>query len=223
MNAEDIKQTSLARLQKEGIRYIEHLPSLFGTDEVRMRTTDEIVKRFLAAIFVTTMCFEIQNGTKEENMEWFASMFEKFSIEENDFTEKEKHILYGNPTEQDIVNGIWKYEAEWVLFWALGLENDIGFPDTIAPTDRMLRFISSCNNFQDMRENTKIRDKEEILQMADLFYRYHWAATDYRVNGNEIGADLNGRVVVERRAGLWWLIFSHDAELSDWDNPDYST
>lgn len=87
----------------------------------------------------------------------------------------------------------------------------------------MIEFLSSCKNLQEILEKTKIRDKEEVLQMADLFYRYHWVTTDYRVNGKEIGADLDNSVLMERRAGLWWAIFSHDAEMSDWDNPDYNT
>ncbi len=223
MNAQQIKQKSIEQLQEEGIRYIEHLPALFDVEEVQMRTTEEIAKRFIAAILVTTMCFEIQNGTKDENMEWLENMFKKFSIQTDDLTEKEKNILYGEPTGQDLVNGTWKYEAEWILFWALGFSDEIGFPDSIAPTNSMIQFLASCKNLQEVIWKAKIRNKEEILQMADLFYRYHWVVTDYRVNGQEIGRDMNTGVVMERRAGLWWLIFSHDKEISDWDNPDYST
>lgn len=121
MNAEQIKQKSIEQLQKEGVRYMEHLPSLFDVDEVELRPTEEIAKRFIMAILVTTMCFEIQNGTKEQSIGWFEAMLEKFSISKNELTEKENNIVYGEPTEQDIINGIWKYEAEWILFWALGL------------------------------------------------------------------------------------------------------
>lgn len=121
MNAEQIKQKSIEQLQKEGVRYMEHLPSLFDIDEVGLRQTEEIAKRFIMAILVTTMCFEIQNGTKSESMEWFEAMMSKFSLDKNDLTEKEENIVYGEPTEQELIDGIWKYEAEWVLFWALGL------------------------------------------------------------------------------------------------------
>ncbi len=150
MNAQQIKQKSIEQLQEEGIRYIEHLPALFDVEEVQMRTTEEIAKRFIAAILVTTMCFEIQNGTKDENMEWLENMFKKFSIQTDDLTEKEKNILYGEPTGQDLVNGTWKYEAEWILFWALGFSDEIGFPDSIAPTNSMIQFLASCKNLQEV-------------------------------------------------------------------------
>ncbi len=150
MNAQQIKQKSIEQLQKEGIRYIEHLPALFDVKEVQIRTTEEIAKRFIAAILVTTMCFEIQNGTKDENMEWLENMFKKFSIQTDDLTEKEKNILYGEPTGQDLVNGTWKYEAEWILFWALGFSDEIGFPDSIAPTNSMIQFLASCKNLQEV-------------------------------------------------------------------------
>lgn len=111
---------------------------LFDSEEVKLRSEEEIAKRFITSILVTTMCFEIQNNAKHENMEWFESMLEKFSIDKDFLTEKEKNILYNSPTEQDIINGIWKYESQYALFWILGLCEELSFPNTIAPTNKMI-------------------------------------------------------------------------------------
>lgn len=67
----------------------------------------------------------------------------------------------------------------------------------------------------------RLRDIEDILNEADLIYRYHWACRDARLNGREEPAGLINSVVMERHAGLNWLIGALD--IDDWDNPDTST
>ncbi len=150
-------------------------------------------------------------------------MLEKFSIDKNFLTEKEKNILYGNPTEQDIINGIWKYESQYALFWVLGLVEEMNFPSTIAPTDTMVQCVASKKDINDFLQSVHIRDKEEVLKKADLYYRYHWATTNNRIQEKENEMNMDDGVICERRAGLWWAIFSRDPEMSDWDDPDFNT
>ena len=76
--------------------------------------------------------------------------------------------------------------------------------------------VASCDDFADFMAKTRLRDIEEILDETDLIYRYHWACVDARINGREMPGGLLESVVMERHAGLNWLIGAYDCD--DWDD-----
>jgi hypothetical protein len=53
---------------------------------------------------------------------------------------------------------------------------------------------------------TTLRPIEDILDQADLIYRYRWALVDARVNDSEPPAGLDPGVALERHRALNWLI-----------------
>ena len=61
--------------------------------------------------------------------------------------------------------------------------------------------------------NARMRPQAEILDAADLIYRYHWAVREAGLNKRPAPARLDGEVVMERHRGLNWLI-GYEAE---WD------
>ena len=61
----------------------------------------------------------------------------------------------------------------------------------------------------------EIRDRQEILDEADLTLRYDWACVDARVKGEETPASLDGGVVMERHYAFNWLIGASDG--AEWD------
>ena len=63
--------------------------------------------------------------------------------------------------------------------------------------------------------SAKLRTPSEILDQADLIYRYHWAVVDARVNGKEPPAKLDPSVVMERHYALNWLIGYMNQEWDD--------
>lgn len=65
----------------------------------------------------------------------------------------------------------------------------------------------------------KLRSVEEILDMLDLYYRYHWACVEKRVRPETNIGKLNPEVVMERRKGLEWLI----NEINEWDEISLDT
>ena len=65
----------------------------------------------------------------------------------------------------------------------------------------------------------KLRDIEELLDEADLIYRYDWACVDARLKHQQAPAGLNASVVLERHGALNWLI----QRDGDWDHPDVNT
>ena len=55
-------------------------------------------------------------------------------------------------------------------------------------------------------EDSELRPIADILDQVDLIYRYHWAVRNARLKGQQIPADLDPDVTVERHHALNWLI-----------------
>lgn len=114
---------------------------------------------------------------------------------------------------------IWKYEAYWVLLWALGVVEELSYPDNIVDCHFAFQTVASTNTFEDFMSKVKLRDIEEVLDQTDLILRYNWACVDARLKQTDVPAQLNSSVVVERHGALNWLIYSED----DWDHPNTNT
>lgn len=68
--------------------------------------------------------------------------------------------------------------------------------------------------------SAKLRSPAELLDAADLIYRYHWAVRQAKLDGMaEPPAALVPPLVEARHVALYWLIGVGD----DWDNIDTST
>ena len=111
---------------------------------------------------------------------------------------------------------VWKYESYWVLVWALGFVDELNFPDTIVDGPTAIGIVAKFSNLDEFIAAAKLRDIDEILDEADLIYRYHWACVNARINNLPMPKKLDEGVVMERRAGLWWIV-DMDKE-NDWDN-----
>lgn len=130
----------------------------------------------------------------------------------------------GKPNEQATVNMIWKYKAFWVLLWALGIVDQLKSPSSICDCDFAIKSVSECESYQEFMNKVNLRSIDEILNEADLIFRYNWACVDAKVNGKPTLQDLNSSVVLERHKALNWLIAvdydEEDEEDEDWDNWD---
>jgi Domain of unknown function (DUF4272) len=65
-----------------------------------------------------------------------------------------------------------------------------------------------------------LRSKSEILDQADLIYRYRWALVDARYKGREPPAGLNPDVAMERHQVFNWLI---EHSKTAWDDISLDT
>ena len=61
---------------------------------------------------------------------------------------------------------------------------------------------------------SKCRTTEEILDMADYYYRLHWAAIELRIKGKKSDL-LDEGVIRERHRALNWLIGTLNQEWDD--------
>lgn len=214
------KEQSIEILKQYSIPYIDWLPILESAEEVTIRSAEELAKRAIACQWVIQVACDIHSEKYDDEIKnYVLNILESMQVLD-ELTEKEKVILYGiDISQQDVVNMIWKYEAYWVLLWALGIIDALDYPENIVDCDFAIQAVVSVNTFEEFMQKVKLRDIEEILDQTDLTFRYNWACVDARVNQRDAPAQLNSSVVVERHGALNWLIHSED----EWDYPDTNT
>lgn len=210
------KAASIAKLQAENIPAIDWLPVIESVDKARIRSAEEIARRAIACLItIQAACEQNEDNYDDESAAWCHGLLEQYNVAD-EITANERAILANQGSEQDIINMVWKYEAYWTLLWALGIVEKLDYPDHIVDCQFAIDAVASCDDFADFMAKTRLRDIEEILDETDLIYRYHWACVDARINGREMPGGLLESVVMERHAGLNWLIGVYDCD--DWDD-----
>lgn len=207
------KENSEKILRAKGIGIFEELPMIPPTGAVRLKSIDEICKRAIAALLSTQIACEISQQHYDQ-VKFFLDYMKRFQVTDS-LNAKEKKLVEGLFQPQDVMDIVWEYECYWAVAWALGLVNvnEIQEADQICDCNKAIHLVADCNSYEDFRNACKLRDIEEILDMLDLFYRYHWACVQHKwVDETCPVGNLNEEVVFERRKGLEWLISEED----DW-------
>ena len=97
-------------MSKKKIAFSNSLVSRWDDDKVTLKSHEEICKRAIACLIVIQISCDIRNNNKEESLKFFMPMLEKFGVMDV-LNSKEKRIIDGTHTEQDIIDMDWAYEA----------------------------------------------------------------------------------------------------------------
>lgn len=214
ITSEERRNKSNKKIKNMGIACHENLPLIEDSSEVSLKDLDVICRRAIACLLSTQLACDIaENNDYNESREMFFKLLKEFQVEDC-LLEKEKKLFEGNYEKQDVIDVAWTYEAYWSLVWALGLVKNIDYPNNVCDCQKAIRLVGDCKNFEEFKKKCKLRDIEEILDVLDLHYRYHWATTEKRINPTTPIGELNPDVVVERRRGLEWLI----SPIEDWND-----
>jgi hypothetical protein len=112
----------------------------------------------------------------------------------------------------------WKCEGIYTLMWVLNYIDNLAFPNVLCDLNAIpyenypVGPDKNPNDF--INSITTSRSKEELLDMADLYYRLDWACVDARINQRNI-EEVNPSIVYERHYTLNWLIQFRN---QDWDD-----
>lgn len=207
------KQKSEEILQSEGIPFISHLPVIEDEETAQIRSLSEIAQRAMALNIVAVK----GEGLEQERV---LQIIQQYNLSKA-FSPKE--LLFINnesPSQQDLINFTWRYESYWVLLWALNYIEELSRPDTICDVTRAVSIMVD-KTVDEFINEAKLRTTGEILDAADLIYRYDWACVNARLNGKPAPADLESGVVYERHYALNWLIGY--PENADWDDVSTDT
>jgi hypothetical protein len=192
------KDRSLKRLQQEGVPTISHLPVIEDSTEAKARTKEEIAHRAIAVCITAVKGEGLDQATVDSLVKKFGA--DKF------FSPKEAAFIKDpNPSQQERIQFSWRYECLWVLLWSLGYVETLDRPTGICDVPKAVSFLRDRDTAQFIKD-AKPRLLSEILDQADLIYRYHWAVVDARLKKREPPAKLDGGVVQERHYVLNWLI-----------------
>ena len=201
------KERSDARLESEGVPVNDWLPAIEGEAEARRRSVEEIAWRAMALLTVALKGEGLEQAVIEDIVRKY-SLAAHFSPAETAFIEDP------DPSQHDRVQFTWRYEAAWVMLWALGYVDDLGMPTDICDPGKAV-VVMRDRNPEQFIVDSKLRPLSEILDETDLMYRYHWAVVDARLNGRSPPADLEPGVTMERHYALNWLIGYLDQEWDD--------
>lgn len=105
------------------------------------------------------------------------------------------------------------------MLWALGFVEVLGRPDSQIDVDEVVHILEDRGR-DGLVAQAKLRPAGVLLDAADLFYRYHWAVRDAKLNGRPPPTGLNPDVVMEWHYALNWLIGYGAAE---WDEVSTDT
>jgi hypothetical protein len=201
------KARSIAILKKEGVPFLQELPLLETEAEAKRRTTEEVALRAIA------LCIVALKGEGLENEE-IDKLVKKYAITDA-FSSKERRFIEARgPSKHDRIQFAWRYECYWVMLWALGFVDELSRPDKICDVPRAVSLLRDLGR-ESFLKRAKLRPARELLDAADLVYRYDWAITDARIKNQAPPAGLDPGVVMERHYALNWLIGYADQEWDD--------
>lgn len=218
VEAYDRKVRSIKTLQAQGIPYIDELPVIESSYEITGKTLEEIAKRAIVLCISCNFASDLISNKKrrylKESKKFFNKLLDTYNVK--DVMTKDEKNLFDKMNKNLAIQISWQFEGYVILLWTLGLIDEIEFPDSLVDPDSVTAIVSACDNYREFIEKCQLRDVHEVLDLADLTYRYNWYCVEAKINGEE--PIINPEVVVERHRALNWL-------LSDkkWDNVEINT
>lgn len=200
------KRRSIERLIAEGVPYIEHLPTIEPASYSRLRSRQEVVQRAFC-LYAVTIAGQLNDPAK-------AMIELKRRRLMSALSPRERAFLTGPLRENDCVQMGWRIEAAAPLLWHVGRVLELPRPDAPIGAGTPMDFLDELSP-EEVLTPLGERAIAEVLDEADLIYRYHWAARDARLKGRQPPAGLNLDVIQERHKALNWLI---DYDRAEWDD-----
>lgn len=211
LTPQERRNKSIEKMKKMKVAYNEHLPLRELSDQVKLKSVEDVKKRAMSCFLAVQLACSIRNGEDyADSVSFILDLMKKWGLTPNDFLPQERKLLTHQFTVQDVINVVWTYEVYWVLLWALDLitDKEVMKVTEICNTERAMAIAGVMVDL-----DLKLRNTEKILDMVDLLYCYHWACVEKRIRPETKIGDVNPEVVEERRRGFEWLI----SDETDWN------
>lgn len=189
-----------------GLPVLDDLPVVEDEKTTQLRSAETIAKRCLA----TTFC-AVKGETKDQS--FVDSLIKEYAAHGYFSPEERQFIETMNPPQQKLIDFSWRYECVHVFLWAMGLRDSLSRANETCPVSDDMKLLKKMGPAKFVAES-KRRAPKEILDMADFYYRLHWAAIELRIKGKKSEL-LDEGVIRERHRALNWLIGYLN---QDWDD-----
>jgi hypothetical protein len=206
------KNKSIKMLKQYNIPFIKHLPVIETEESVKLRNKEEICNRAICLALI---------AAKGEGLELdiLHVKAKEYGVEEH-FSPDERSFLNVTECEEKLrAKYTWRYESLWVLLWSLMYVDALEYPSSICDVPSAVSTIVSRDR-DTFITDSNVRSKNEILDQADLYFRYHWATREAQLKNMSIPSGLDPGVVYERHYALNWLVNLQDEA---WDNVSTNT
>ena len=196
--ARERKARSIEQLKAEEVPVIPDWPVLPDSTRAKVRTVPEVAQRAIAVCFTALKA----EGASQDTLEGLVKRYKAKKF----FTPAEWEFVDNNAQTNDDRNKyLWRYEDLAVLMWALGYVDELPRPDRTCDVRKTVSYLSN-RSLEQFIADAKLRDIAELLDMADLTYRYNGAVEDARRSGKPAPGGLDRQVVRQRNQMLSWLI-----------------
>ncbi|MDO5641694.1 MAG: DUF4272 domain-containing protein [Paracoccus sp. (in: a-proteobacteria)] len=190
------KARSEAILRAAGVPVLDGLPVIAGESRSLRRESRPVAERLLGAMIAS-----VKAETNDYDLG--QSLLDQYEARPYLTPAEQAFMDDPDPDQQTITDTAWRYEGVLVLFWALGLYDALPPGDQIADVGDMGAMLSVMGP-EGLFDLAVLRPQAELLDMADYYYRLHWAVTDARLKGQALpGGDAS--IVLERARALNWL------------------
>ncbi|MEM9796247.1 MAG: DUF4272 domain-containing protein [Pseudomonadota bacterium] len=205
------KARSIQQLRRERVPVYDHLPTIEGEATSPRRRVEEVLERSVALV-----CVAVKGESADDALGDYVCKY----CDASAFLTPREHDYLSNRDrlDRDHKQFHWRYEAAHVGYWALGLVQELGRPVSLCDVTH-LSVLLKDHRVDGLLEMAKLRPQAELLDAADLTYRYHWAARNEMLVGGRAPAGLNAGVILERHWMLSWLTRSN---CPGWDQIDVS-
>lgn len=211
-DAVDRRTHSNAVMRAEAVPVNEWLPVIEAENDLLLPSTEQVAMRAAATLIVALKA----HGMPQEKVD---ELVREYNLAGQLSPNEDKFINDLTATDSEHQIQVWRYEAANALLWSLGFVDHLGGPRELVDPKKIASIIVDSTHEQFLAK-AKLRSKSEILDQADLIYRYRWALVDARLNGREAPAGLSDDVAMERHQVFNWLI--EHAEI-DWDDISLDT
>jgi hypothetical protein len=185
-------------LRAEGVPFLAALPVIETAAEALKRSKEEVALRTLCLLLVAAK----GEGLRQEVVE---GVLESYELRPHLTPKELAFVLDNSPSQHDRVQFTWRHEAAWTLLWSLGFVAELGKPVQICDVSFAASTMTERTTSQFI-EDSELRPIADILDQAEMIYRYHWAVRNARIKGQQIPAALDPGVTEERHYALNWLV-----------------
>lgn len=190
------KKRQTEKAKSLGLPTTDALPVVEDAAAIQPRSAEEIAKRAIA-VAISAVKGEGMSHTDIQGIvsEWGVGDY---------FSPEEKHFIDdAQATDQERVKYAWRYECLDVLLWSLGYKSELPAPNEICDVKMDIGIITD-NKGDLLSKNAKLRPMAALLDLADYYYRLHWAAIELRIKNQECNT-IDEEIIMERHYALNWL------------------
>lgn len=194
-------------LKEKSIPFIEHMKAIPFNSCTNLRSKEEIVNRMLADYAIATCALYSLEGKANIITSVINQMNEKLNIK-SALAPEDTNFLNAmseqKVSKQGLQDATWAFEECAMLMWTLGII-DKPKSDKECNVGQLDEFFFNIKSYDELLSKCMLKTKEEILEQADLLFRYHWACRETRMQGKQL-PQLNEMIVQEQRRALEWVL-----------------